>query len=496
VRHPARETLIGVDLGTSAVKALVVAPDLTVLGSAWRSLPLITLSDGEIEQDPRLWWSAACAAVREALAHSGAAPESVRGLSVAAQGITFVPVDEYSQPLRNAISWMDSRPRAQERALRERFGEKTLFEITGKRSLPYFVLPKLLWLRENEPEIFARTRRILMPMDYLVARMTGRYVTDQTMASGTMLHDLAACTWSAMLLEACELDPGLLPEIAAAGTPAGRLTTGAAEELGLPPSVMVAVGGQDQKAAALGAGIGMDGTTVSLGTAFAVTQKGPRPMVDPRKRLHCYSDLMEGRWVIEGAGDCCVILDWLRQSFMPWAGFEDMDRMAGAEGPVPNPVLFLPFFSGAASPHFAPGVRGSLHGLGISTTPGLVVRAIYEGVAFLVRDNIAVIEELSRPVTELRVFGGGSRSPGWCQLMADVNGTPVSVMETAEAAAVGAAMLAGAGCGVFPRLEDSFPLLSAARIFPPQPERMKAYDEAYREYARTRNVLLAEAQGG
>jgi xylulokinase len=493
VSIPVHDALVGVDLGTSVCKAFVFGPDLSVLGSAWRTLPLSALSGSEIEQDAEQWWSAACDTVREAVGKSGVRPECVRGISVAAQGISFVPVDGNCQPLRPAFSWMDTRARPERRRILDRFGEKTIFEVTGKRCLPSFLLPKLLWLKEHEPANFAKTRRILMPLDFLIARMTGQYVTDHSMASGTMLHDVNACDWSARILDAFDLDRAMLPELRWSGTPAGRLQPRAAEELGLTESAVVAVGGQDQKAAALGAGIGMERTTVSLGTAMAITQKAARPMVDARMRMPCYTDVMEGKWVIEGSGDCCNILDWLRHGFLLSAGNDEVDRMVDREGPVPNPVTFFPFFSGAGSPYFVSGARGFLHGLDLSASPGRIVRSIYEGVAYLIKHNIGVMEELSRPVRELRVFGGGSRSAAWCQIIADVTGVPVSVLGTSEAASLGAGMLAGVGCGVFGSLEDAFPLVSPTRSFPPRRDLVHAYGEAYRRYAEIRDRLLAPA---
>lgn len=485
--------LLGIDLGTSVCKAFVFALDLSVLGGARRALPLSTLSGSEIEQDAEHWWGAARDAVREAVDSSGVRPEWIRGLSVSAQGISFVPVDGQCRPLRPAFSWMDTRARPQRDRILDQFGEEELFRITGKRCLPSFLLPKLLWFREHEPEMFAKTRQVLMPLDFLLTRMTGEFMTDHSMASGTLAHDVAACDWSARILDAFGLDRALLPQLRWGGTPVGPLLPCAAEELGLSRSVTVAVGGQDQKVAALGAGIGMDRTTVSLGTAMAVAQKGSRPMVDSLMRLPCYADVVLGNWVIEGSGDCCNILDWLRQGLLSSAGIDDVDALVDTEDPVPNPVTFFPFFSGAGSPHFVPGARGFLYGLDLAASPGRIVRSIYEGISCTVRDNIVVLEELSRPVKELRAFGGGSRSAAWCQILADVTRVAVSVLRTSEAASVGAGMLAGVGCGVFGSLEDALPLVGTSRTFLPRRDRADAYEEAYRSYSVIRDGMLALA---
>jgi len=305
-----------------------------------------------------------------------------------------------------------------------------------------------------------------------------------------MLYDITLQDWSDAILDAFELDRRILPGIAWGGTPVGGLRAEAAEALGLPRSLAVSMGGQDQKVAALGAGIDLRRCTISLGTAMAITQKCEKPVIDPRMRMPCFTDLLPQRWVLEGSAVCCSILDWARQTLFPGKGDEDLNRMAEEAADRGGTPLLLPFFSGASAPFHDPGARGTLTGLDLSTTAGQIVRSIYEGIAFLVRANIEVMESISRPVAGLRIFGGGSRSDVWCGIIADVVNAPVSALATHESASVGAAILAGMGCGVFDDLDAVFRGLTVRTSWEPRRHRAEMYNEKYDEFTRLGGKLL------
>jgi xylulokinase len=488
----ARSLLVGIDLGTTVCKALVFDLELQLVSAASRHLALSTLSGTEIEQDAEGWWAAVQEVVREALQGPGCDARSVRGISVSSQGISFVPVDAAGAPLRPAFSWLDTRAIEQRRLLEERLGEEQIFEVTGKRCHEVYLLPKLLWFRENEPAAWKKCRRILMPLDFILSRLTGEYGTDHTMASGTMLYDITSQEWSARMLDAFNLDHEMLSPLSRGGTPIGALRAEAADSLGLPRGVIVSMGGQDQKVAALGAGIDLTRCTISLGTAMAITQKCERPVIDPRMRMPCFADLLPGRWVLEGSAVCCSILDWAKQVLFPGLDDETLNRMADEAADRPHGPLLLPFFSGASAPFHDPGARGTLHGLDLSTTPGQIVRSIYEGIAFLVRACIEVMEDISRPVEGLRIFGGGSRSDVWCGIIADAVRRPVSALATHESASVGAAILAGLGSGVFETLEDAFTRIAVRTSYEPRKQRADHYDGAYAEFQALSARLLRQ----
>ncbi len=331
-----------------------------------------------------------------------------------------------------------------------------------------------------------------MPLDFIIARLTGEYATDHTMASGTMLYDITGQRWSTSILDAFDLDGTMLPGLQWGGTQIGSLRADAADALGLARDVRVIMGGQDQKVAALGAGIDLGICTISLGTAMAITQKCESPVIDPKMRIPCFTDLLPGRWVLEGSAVCCSILDWARQVFLPGIDDAELNRLADEAGDRAHAPLLLPFFSGASGPFHDPDARGTLHGLDLSTTPGQIVRSIYEGIAYLVRANLEVMESISRPVEGLRIFGGGSRSDVWCGIISDVLKRPVSAMATPESASVGAAILAGLGSRVFERLEEAFIHLSVRTSHEPRAHRADHYDHMYAEFQELSGRLLRQ----
>ncbi len=486
------DLLVGIDLGTTVCKCVVVDADLRVQGSASRRIPLAARPGGEIEQDAKLWWESSREAIAEALRQPGVRADRVRGLSVSSQGISFVPVDAFCEPLGPAISWMDMRAVAQMDTIRDRLGERDIFARTGKRCSAAYTLPKLLWLMEHEPETYRAAAKILMPLDFLLARLTGEFVTDHSMASGTMFYDIGERAWSAWILESFGIEPGKLPKLRSSGTPVGKLLAGVAGELGLPESTVVSVGGQDQKVAALGAGIDMARTTVSLGTAMAITRQCARPVLDPLMRIPCFSGLSEGRWVIEGSSDCCSVLDWMKKTFFPELGYDDLNLLAERSEGEPNPVTVFPFFSGAGSPHYAARARGFIHGLDFSTDRGQLVRGFYEGMACLIRSNLEVMEELSGAIGELRIFGGGSRSELWCRIIADACGKPVSALATSEAASIGAAILAGLGCRTFADGAQAAGKLETGKTFEPRAAFSRRYREKYEDYCAIRDRNLRD----
>jgi xylulokinase len=481
--------LIGIDLGTTVCKALVFDSLLRVRAGASRRLGLAALSGSRIEQDAEEWWSAAAEVTREAVAGAGIDPAAVAGLAVSSQGITVVPVDGGGAPLRGALTWMDTRALDQARRVARRFGEKRIFALTGKRCSEQYTLPKLLWLQEHEPRILDECARLLMPLDFLTERLTGECLTDPSMASGTMLFDVGRRAWSARILDAFGLDERKLPGVVPGAAAVGALRPAAAEALGLPPGVTVAMGGQDQKVAAIGAGIDLEACTLSLGTAMALTRKTDRPVLDRLMRVPGFADPLPGRWVLEGSAVCCAILDWARSTLLGGAGWGELDRLAAEAEGKPGPALLLPFFCGSPAPYPDPRARGALCGLDLATSPGQIVRAVFDGIAFLVRDNLAVMEELGGPVPELRLFGGGSRSAVWRQILADAARRPVRAVGTPEAGALGAAMLAGTAAGVFADVAAAQALSSPAAEHAPRGEAADRYDERYGEWSALRACL-------
>jgi xylulokinase len=489
--------LLGIDLGTTGCKAAVYAQEGNLLGESYLEYGLITRSPTMIEQDPRAWWNLTCRAVELVLDQAQVNRNAVRGLALSSQGISFVLLDASGRLLGNAISWLDTRAAEESAAIVERYPAERLFALTGKRAAPFYVLPKLLWLRRKRPELWRRVHKVLMGHDYLVYRFCGEAVTDHSMASGTLLYDLQALDWSGELLEAFEIPVEILPAVRWSGTPVGVLKPEIAEQLHLRPDTVVSVGGQDQKCAALGVGIQDNTATLSLGTASAITRVVDRPVIDPQMRVPTFTFVVPSRWVLEG-----VILTgggslrWYRETICGNVPYTKLDEEArpvprGAEG-----VLFYPHLSGAGSPHWQSQARGIFCGLALATTRAHLTRALLEGVAYQIRENLSVMEELAGPEKRAIVFGGGAKSAVWRDIIGDVINRPLAWTSTVETASRGASMLAGLGCGLFPTLEYARDAMVGSMIHrEPDPEAARAYDQHFDRYARVEASLLESMQG-
>jgi len=484
------DELIGLDLGTTVCKGLLVDRSLKVLSRAEIPYPSITWSAERIEQDAGQWWQVSKKVIQSLVAEAGSR-QDIRGIGISTQGISFVPVDRRGTPLRNALSWLDTRAREQTARVLAELGEKQCFFVTGKRPSSVYVLPKLLWLRESEPELYRRAFKFLMAMDFLTARLCGAFVTDHTMASGTLLYDLHRQEWSAMLLDRFALDREKLPEIRWSGRRAGTVNRKTADELGLSPRTAVVVGGQDQKVAALGAGIDLERTAISLGTAMAVTQKCDQPVIDEGMRIPCFTDLLPGRWVLEGSGIGTSCLDWVRSTMLAGKSYDELEAMAISLDGSENRLYFYPHLAGTNTLHFGENLRGFLYGLDFSVTAGRIVKSVFEGIAYQIREQLELLEGISRPVYELRLFGGGAQSASWPQIIADACQKPVVTFSIPEMGCLGAAMLAGIGAGLFSGPNEAAALVQILRRIEPRSRLSAMYAEQYREYLEIQRRMTA-----
>jgi xylulokinase len=463
--------LVGVDLGTSSTKCLVLGPNGQVVGRSAVPVTCQPRAGGFAELDAEVWWESAREAVQQALppATSGSARAA---MSISSQGLSFVLLGEEDRPLCPAISTLDTRAETQAAALSESVPEPALFALTGKRAAPYYLLPKLLWLRENEPQVMAKARRLAFAMDYLAGRLLGQPAqTDHSLASGSALHDVRKLQWSTHLGRCFDLDLSIMPHLAPAGTPAGPLTGSAADEFGLPRGTMLAVGGQDQKCAALAAGLSREVGTVSLGTAAACEFISAEPILDPHLRLPCFPYVRAGRWVLEGAIPAAGgALRWLAELLSPSADPDQACRTLEGEARCADwqaTPLFTPHLGGAGSPHWRRSAKGSLSELTLPTGRGELARAVLEGVCMELRANLEVARSLGLCPNAVRAFGGGARSDFWLQLLADSLDLPVFRARLGDAAALGACLLAAASVGQsLSGLQEAV----ASQVFSPTPQ--------------------------
>lgn len=484
--------LLGIDLGTTGCKSVACAEDGSVLGERYFEYDLIHTPEGWILQDAEQWWRLVCQSLEETVSAIGPeAARQIRGLSISSQGIAVVPIDQAGQVLDQAISWLDKRAIEQTDQICRIIGDDEIFRRTGKRVSPAYTLPKLMWLKQHRPELYEQTDLFLLPLDFINQRLTGRALTDYAMASGTMAFNVQSGAWDEKILVACGIDPRKLPPVAVAGSLVGAVRPELATALGLPETTQVFLGTQDQKCAALAAGVTTETATISLGTASAISTLIDRPQADPKKRIPCFA-LGEGRWVLESAiGTACVSLKWLRKMITPDLDYDAMDQLAETVAPGANGVFFYPHMEGAGSPFSQSDLSGFYYGLSLATDKPDLIRALLEGIAFQIQTNLIVQEEINgTAIKELRLFGGGSRSDLWCAILADVTDRPVVQMQ-AELANFGAVLLAAASLGV-ERADDSrFSVIrEPVRVFRPDPDRVGRYQAIYDRYRAIEDKLL------
>lgn len=469
------DAYLAIDLGTTGCRSIVFDASLQILGTSYEEYGLITPKENWVEQDAQLWWTLTKQTMVAALEKAGVSGKCVRGISISSQGITLVPVDEDLTPLCNAISWLDARTEEEtQRIIREQ-GNEEMFVHTGKPVKAAYTLTKLLWLKEHQPEIWEKTWKFLMPMDFLIGKLTGNCVTDHSMASGTLLYDIKNCCWSKKLLEDYEIPEEKLPSILWSGASAGKLLPQVAEELGLSKDCVAAVGAQDQKCAACGAGL-QDGTmTISLGTAGAITKRWNAPETETHNQVGWCGYVQPGTWVTEGvistAGTC---LRWVRDLLFAGEGYDVINGEAEDAINRGSSLLFYPYLSGGTAPGLAGNATGNFYGVSLATKRGDFAAAVMEGVAFQIRTLLTAMDAYGN-VEKLVLFGGGAKSPLWCQLIADITGMEILVPSTEEAASAGAAILAAKAAG------KDLPCLTYEKSYTPT-ERKGAYEEKYQLY--------------
>lgn len=495
--------LLGIDLGTTAIKAALFGLDGSMHGLTYLEYPLTRPAPLHVEQDAGAWWELTKTAVREALSQQSVAASQVQAVSISAQGISFVPVDDNTRPLRNAFTWLDTRAIEQTHRLQEIFPQPEAFRKLGIVFNPAYTLTKIMWLKENEPEVFERAYKFATAQDFLMARLIGEFITDHSIAGGTLMHDVTQLCWSSDMLEATGVPREKLPDIAWAGTPLGKIRPAAVRELGLSTEVEVVLGGHDQECAALGAGLIYKDVTISLGTASILVAPLEVPAFDPQMRIPCYPSVERGTWVLEAVvGTAGMSLRWLRDVFQgimasqlgvgTQLDYASVIALAETASVGCNGVAFFPHMSGATSPFWQPGATGAFHGISLSTTEAELVRAVLEGWVFQLKSNLLIIEELVGMCDRVLVFGGGARSAFLQQLIAAVLDRPTTVSATPETALLGAAILAGVGAGFF----DDVKAAQAAvcgfeRTVEPQPEAVERYRAVYDRYRQVEDRFLA-----
>ncbi len=474
---------IGIDSSTTATKALLMDADGAVVAIGRSEYSFATPRPLWSEQDPHLWWDATVDAVRQALATSGIDPSEIVGIGLTGQMHGLVLLDAEGDVLRPAILWNDQRTQAECDEIRDVVGAERLIRITGNDALTGFTAPKILWVRNHEPDVYARTARILLPKDYVRFRLTGDAATDKAGGSGTILFDLATRDWSDEVVADLGIPREWLPPTFEGTSTTGSVSPAAAAATGLRAGTPVFGGGGDQAANGVGLGAVRPGViAVSLGTSGVVFAATETPIVEPLGRLHAFCHAVPGMWHLMGVMlSAAGSLQWFRHALAPGLTYGEIDALAAAVRAGSNGLVFLPYLTGERTPHPDPLARGAFVGLTVRHGLGHMARSVMEGVAFGLRDAADLIRSLS-PVDEIRVSGGGAASGVWMQILADVLGSPVRSVGTPESAAHGAALLAATGAGIFPSVHAA---TDAAVVVGPAIEPTSdagTYDGAYGIY--------------
>jgi len=441
---------LGIDVGTGGTRALLVDHGGKVRHACTAPHEEMRMERPLwAEQRPENWWEAAQRAVQGVLAQAGGSGADVLGVGLSGQMHGLVILDASDQVIRPALIWCDQRSQAQVDAINDAVGKETVLASTANPVLTGFTLPKLLWVRDHEPALFARVRKVLLPKDYVRFRLTGEYASDVSDASGTALFDVVRRRWSYELASRLGLDRAILPTVKESTGATGKVTATAAAATGLAPGTPVVAGAGDQAASAVGNGIVEPGlVSCTIGTSGVVFAHSTSPAYDPLGRVHTFCHAVAGAWhvmgVTQGAG---LSLQWFRNQLARGAEYDALTAEAAQAPAGSNGLFWLPYLMGERTPHLDAAARGGWIGLTASHTRADLIRSLLEGVSYSQKDCLEIIEQMGAPVSSVRVSGGGARSVFWRQMLADIFAKPVVVLETQEGSAYGAALLALVGTG-------------------------------------------------
>ncbi|HSL25670.1 MAG TPA: xylulokinase [Acidimicrobiia bacterium] len=450
--------VIGIDVSTTATKAILVDRSGAVRGVSSSFYSYETPRPLWTEQHPQLWWDGAIAAVRQVVREQGVSGSEVEAVGLTGQMHGSVLLDGRGEVVRPAILWNDQRTEDECNEIRRRVGASRLIQVTGNDALTGFTAPKLLWVQRNEPENWARVRHVLLPKDYVRYRLTDDLAVDVADGSGTILFDLAARTWSPEILEALDIDASLMPPTFEGPEVTGTITPAAAAATGLQEGTPVIAGGGDQSANAVGVGAVSPGIiALSLGTSGVVFATTAGPSIESGGRVHSFCHAVPGRWHMMGVMlSAAGSLRWLRDALAPDASYEDLVGPAAEIGAGSDGLIFLPYLTGERTPHPDPLARAAFVGLTVRHDLRHLTRAVLEGVAFGLKDGLDLMIQAGVPApSQIRASGGGTRSPLWRQILADVLDAEIATVPTEEGAAFGAALLAAVGAGWFATVADA-----------------------------------------
>jgi xylulokinase len=472
---------------------VVVDETGSILGSATEEhADFASPQPGWAEQDPQDWWRAAAIAVHGALKNANRSGEAISCVGFSGQMHGAVVLDDSGEVIRPALIWCDQRTQAQSEQLLQQFDLDRLIRLSCNPPLTNFTLTKLLWIREHEPKLWDRVRKIMLPKDYVRYRLTGETATDVADASGTLLLDVAKRGWSAEILQETRIDATFLPKLFESQEICGQVSKLGSSETGLKVGTPVVAGAGDQAAGAVGIGVTKPGiASATIGTSGVVFAATDRPTLDPKGRLHTFCHAIPNRWHVMGVTQAAGLsLKWFREQFgtagnKSGSAYDQLSEEAAEVKPGSGGVFWAPYLMGERAPHLDPHARAAFVGLSASHTRAHMVRAILEGVAFSLKDTFTIFEEIGVPVRQIRLGGGGARSPLWRQIQSDVYAQGVEILAAEEGAAYGAAILAGVGAGSWSSVDQACDaIVRVVSRIAPDPESSSTMQKSYRTYRR------------
>lgn len=480
------KAVLGIDVSTTAAKALLVDEHGGLIGSASHPLTLSTPHPLWSEQNPRDWWEATAASIRQVLLETATEADDITAIGLTGQMHGLVLLDDRGEVLRPAILWNDQRTGPQCDEIRERLGPQHLIEVTGNDALPGFTAPKIVWVARHEPDLYARAAHILLPKDYIRYKLTGAYAMDKADGSGTLLFDVRARDWSDEVLDALDIPRSWVPPTYEGTEVTGMVSAGAAAATGLRPGTPVVAGGGDQAAGAVGMGAVTPGAvSITVGTSGVIFAATAEPVIEPSGLLHSFCHSVPDMWHMMGVMlSAAGSLQWYRDTLAPGVSFSALTEEAASAPPGSDGLLFLPYLTGERTPYPDPLARGAWVGLTVQHTRAHLTRAVLEGVAFGMRDifELLIAAGVPQPV-EARIAGGGAKSELWRQIIADVLAIPVVTVNSTEGAAFGAALLAGVSAGFWPDVPTAcLQTIRSVDKTEPDPAHLELYTTRHRVY--------------
>ena len=485
---------LGLDIGTSGTKALVMDVAGTVIATAMKDHPIYSPKPGWSEQAPADWWTSSAAATRAVMRKAGVKKTDIAGIGLSGQMHGLVLLDAAGNVLRNALIWNDQRTAPQAAEIEKTVGGRSkLIKLVGNAAMTSFTLTKLLWVRQHEPKIFERAATMLLPKDYIRFCMTGERIGEVSDMSGTLMLDQKRRTWSKPIISAFEIDASILPPVVESHEITGHLTAAAAKTLGLVAGIPVVGGGGDQPAAAIGNGIVRNGmVSAMMGTSGVVFTHSKEYRVDPKSAVNTFCSCVDGEWCMFG----CILsaggsLQWLRNTLD--GDYKQMDKLAAAAEPGCEGLFFLPYLTGERTPHVDPLARGSFIGLTARTRQNELIRSVMEGATFAMTDVMRLIEARGVNIGQVRLSGGGARGAFWRQLQADIYGKTCVTINSEEGGALGVALLAAVADGEYRDIRQATKAaIEVTRTIKPAAAAKRRYAKLHEQYDRFYPALKKE----